>query len=306
MHLPRSSIPLAAALQVAMRLGFAKPLIRTLLGRMRSQSAQRSAFGGYQPTRHDVFVATFGKSGTNWMMQIAQQIAHRGEAEFAHIHEVVPWPDAPLRVLTPLQDAFAHERSVSGLRVIKTHLATPYVPYSEQSCYLTIIRDPKEVVVSSYHFLLGIVGATRYVSPDEWFELVVDPEKLVGGWVQHTASFWQWRDRPNALVLTYPEVKENRRGVIQRVAQTMGVELTPSEFEKVVERSSFAWMKRHESQFAPPRLPFVKEPAAMIRRGQSGASDEMLHPTQQARIDEMCRAELKRLGSDFPYDSAFA
>jgi hypothetical protein len=33
--------------------------------------------------------APFGKSGTHWMMRIAQQIAHRGEAEFDHIHDLV-------------------------------------------------------------------------------------------------------------------------------------------------------------------------------------------------------------------------
>ena len=64
-------------------------------------------------------------------------------------------------------------------------------------------------------------------------------------------------------------------------------------------------MKEHESQFAPPRMPFVKERAAMIRRGEAGASDEMLSRAQQIAIDEMSRAELDRLGSSFPYETAF-
>ena len=47
------------------------------------------AFAGYEPGAHDVFVATFARSGTNWMMQIAQQIACYGSAEFEHIHDLV-------------------------------------------------------------------------------------------------------------------------------------------------------------------------------------------------------------------------
>ena len=31
------------------------------------------------------------QSGTNWLMQITYQIATRGEGDFEHIHEVVPW-----------------------------------------------------------------------------------------------------------------------------------------------------------------------------------------------------------------------
>ena len=34
----------------------------------------------YVPTEHDVFVCSYFKSGTNWTMQIATQIAYRGRA----------------------------------------------------------------------------------------------------------------------------------------------------------------------------------------------------------------------------------
>jgi hypothetical protein len=44
----------------------------------------------------------------------------------------------------------------------------------------------------------------------------------------------------------------------------------------------------------------------MICRGQSGATDEMLSRQQQTFVDGMCRSELERLGSDFPYDTAFS
>jgi hypothetical protein len=36
----------------------------------------------------------------------------------------------------------------------------------------------------------GPIGATRYVSPDDWFDLVVTPDGLMGGWAEHPASFW--------------------------------------------------------------------------------------------------------------------
>src|SRR5260370_13308180 len=56
---------------------------------------KKNPFGSYVPTGHDVFVATYANSGTNWMMQIAHQLAFHGEGEFDHIHCVVPWPDSP-------------------------------------------------------------------------------------------------------------------------------------------------------------------------------------------------------------------
>jgi hypothetical protein len=44
----------------------------------------------------------------------------------------------------------------------------------------------------------------------------------------------------------------------------------------------------------------------MLRRGERGGSAELLSPEQRQRIDETCRAQLVALGSDFPYEEAFA
>src|SRR5215471_4515279 len=49
-----------------------------------------SNFPNYEPGEHDVLVCAYFKSGTNWTMQIATQIAYRGAAEFEHIHDLVP------------------------------------------------------------------------------------------------------------------------------------------------------------------------------------------------------------------------
>jgi hypothetical protein len=39
----------------------------------------------------------------------------------------------------------------------------------------------------------------------------------------------------------------------------------------------------------------------MMRKGSEGGSSELITPAQAPRIDEYFIAELKRLGSDFPY-----
>jgi hypothetical protein len=242
------------------------------------------------------------------MMQIAQQIAHRGEAEFDHIHDVVAWPDHPGMRLVALTDPNPLEQSPTGLRVIKTHLRASQVPYNERATYLTILRDPKEVLISSYYFLGGVFGVLSHVSLDQWFEFFIEPEAMAKAWALHTASFWDWRKRPNVLVLNFAEIKDRPRSSIEQVAASMGVALTEAQLAKVVERSSFEYMKANESQFAPPQPPFTKDAdrTLMVRKGQSGKSGDSLNPSQQADIDRVCQAELRQLGSDFPYTSAFA
>lgn len=305
--MPRRMLPVMLLGQLGKHLGFGKQITRFVLDRMFSSMNLERAFAGYQPSSHDVFVATFGKSGTNWMMQIAQQIAWRGRAEFRHIHDVVPWPDSPGPGPITLEASAALDPSPTGLRVIKTHIDADHVPYSPEATYLTVLRDPKEVLVSSYYFLGGILGMLSHVTIDDWFEIFARPDAMAGRWAEHTASFWKWRDRPNALVLDYREVTREPRRSIERVAATMGVALEAAEFDEVVRRSGFEYMKSHESQFAPPKPPFTKEAdrPKMVRRGQAGGSEELLSRAQQAELDRLCQGELRRLGSDFPYAKMF-
>jgi hypothetical protein len=45
-----------------------------------------------------------------------------------------------------------------------------------------------------------------------------------------------------------------------------------------------------------------RNPGVMIRTGRQGGSSELLTPERQRQLDQYFIAELKRLGSDFPYD----
>lgn len=300
-------LPLRFLMETGKRLGLGKQIAQLGMKLLRSRMQVVTALADYHPTEHDVFVATFGKSGTNWMMQIAQQIAHGGEAEFEHIHDVVAWPEAPGSGSVPLDDARPAETSPAGLRVIKTHLPTTQVPYSEKSTYLTVLRDPKEVLVSSYYFIGGLLGVLGHVTIDDWFDISVAPGRLMDSWAVHTAGFWNWRDRSNVLVLNFSEIKSQPRRSIERVAAIMGVELTEVQLAKVIERASFEYMSAHEPQFSPPASPLAArtERIRMVRRGKSGESDELLSQDRQMAIDLFCQGALRRIGSDFPYAAEF-
>ncbi len=268
------------------------------------------AFARYQPTKKDIFVATFSKSGTNWMMQIAQQIAYFGFAEFEHIHDLVPWPDAPFPQINAfLDDDTIAERAPTNLRVIKTHYERDFVPFNRHAKYIIVIRNPKEVAVSGYHFAKGFFGAVGIeYDVSMWVENFLRPESaLFGDWAAHTASWWAMRHEPNVKTLTYTELKRNSAEVIPELAQFLGVQLSSEQLDSVLERSSFSWMKAHEPQFKPPMPPQrgKRTMPAMIRAGNAGKSNELLTAEQQTAIDDFYRARLRQLGSDFPYDDAF-
>lgn len=298
--------PIVLAMRALATLGLTLPAGRVLGKMARATFLRGPSFKKYAPRKGDVIVSTFPKSGTNWMLQIGQQIAWRGAAEFEHIHCVVPWPDAPSQRVVPLDATLPP--SPTGHRIIKTHLGAESTPWQSGSLCIVVVRDPKEVVVSSYHFVVGLLGLLDRVSPEDWLELFLSENLPFGTWAEHAAGWWPLRERENVLFLEFGALKRDLPGHVDRVAAAMGVALEPSERADVLERAGFGWMKAHEDQFAPVPLPAagVARRPPMMRRGEAGGAAEMLSPQQQARVDAWCRDELERRGCDLPYDEWFS
>ena len=165
---------LAPGLRLAERLGYGPRLVAGAQRLARSQVGDSFGFGDYRPGAHDVIVCTYPKSGTNWMMQVVHQIATRGRGGFAHVHDVVPWPDAPGGVIPArLEDDAAWRVTPTGLRAVKTHLAWQDVPYTPDARYVHVVRDPKDVFVSGWFFFGDLVFGPLMPSVETWLELYV-------------------------------------------------------------------------------------------------------------------------------------
>jgi hypothetical protein len=261
----------------------------------------------YVPSPTDVLICSYFKSGTNWTMQMAVQIAFRGRADFEHIHDLVPWPDIPKRAqyAVTLEDDAPRLAAPTGLRVIKTHLALGLVPFSSAARYICVVRDPKDVFVSSYHFTRATTLGPLMPSVPNWLDTYLSPDAPLGSWAEHLASYWRMRHEPNVLFLTYESMRGDLPGTVDRIAAFMGVALTADERAGVIARSSFEHMKKIGHKFDAPGSPWSSARGAMMRRGERGTSGELLSVEDQRRIDDYWRAELARIDCDFPYATEF-
>ena len=297
--------------------GFMQPLIRTMealgradrmMGRGYSRQYQKlkknNPFGSYIPNEHDVVVATYAKSGTNWMMQIAHQLAFHGKGEFDHIHCVVPWPDSPPQLgkyAIPVEDTSVWKASPEQKRVIKTHLNWELIPYSEKARYIMVIRDPKDIFVSNYRFSQQMMGPAM-PTVDTWFKLFLSRGFLVGGsWAVNTAGYWAERNRPNVLITSFKSMKRDLDATVRGIAKFMDITLPEPVLQDVATKSSFEYMKKIDEKFHVWKVIPWGTTMTMIRKGSQGGSSELLSLEQQQEMDRYFRAELQSLGSNFPY-----
>lgn len=137
----------------------------------------------------DIVVACSMKSGTYMTLQAVYQIAWRGKGEFAHIHNVVPDPEANVWTNDiPLADLHApFNESPTGYGVVKSHISAPnfdknalndpentapaLAPLRTQVApevvsrakFVTCMRDPKEVLLTAeaYYVRLFLNGSSR-------------------------------------------------------------------------------------------------------------------------------------------------
>lgn len=291
-------------IRVMAKLGRADRVFERMGQRRNKQVAGQNPFAGYLPNEHDVFVAAYVKSGTNWTMQIAHQLLNHGEGEFGHIHEVIPWPDTktmgPLRnYAVPLEDESVWRASPEQKRVIKTHLHWEDLPYSGKARYICVIRDPKDVFVSSYHFFGTLLPLP---SLDLWIKLFCSENMLFGSWATCAAGYWAQRHRPNVLLLSFKSMKRDLRGTVRKMADFLGVRAEEDIVQRVVERSTFAYMKKIDHKFEVWRMIPWRSKVPLIRKGAQGGSSELLSAEQQRAMDAYFIGELKRLGSDLPYE----
>jgi aryl sulfotransferase len=144
-------------------------------------------------------------------------------------------------------------------------------------------------------------------SVQTWYKLFLSDAFFFGSWAQNLQDYWALRHHPNVMVITFEQMKADHMGIVREVHDFLGLDLTEAEIQKVYEKSTFAYMKNIAHKFDPiPVTLFTgSDKAQMIRKGKSGGSSELFTVDQQRAIDDFCRAELQRIGSDFPYEEHF-
>ena len=267
----------------------------------------RDAFSHYDPRQSDVIVSAYFKAGTNWIMHVCHQICWLGAAEFDHIQDVIPWPDAA----EPRFWVNVHDDTVrdtpSGQRMIKSHLPATHIPINAAARYIAVTRDPKDCAASAYHFFQALVFGKTMPLPADWLAHFCSDAPNFGRWDKFTASWYQERSRENVLFLCFEDVKRDSHQAIHQIARFLGVTLTPAQLDAVAERTSIGAMRAINHKFYPARQSRFTDPnGTIIRKGEVGDGSGLFASQDLAAFDQHWAEALEQMGSDFPYRARYA
>ena len=113
---------------------------------------------------------------------------------------VVPWLEwayeLGLDIYAPQKGAF---------RAFKSHVSWHDIPKGGR--YLISLRNPKDALVSFYHFFDGFEFEAGSISITEFAREFYMADQPLGRYWQHLASWWERRHDQNVLLLCFEEIE---------------------------------------------------------------------------------------------------
>ena len=193
----------------------------------------------------DVVVCSYPKSGTNWVKQIVQMVRFRGDPAL-----VERYAEVDLSTMINLPEAIPHF-DFAAVEEPKPRAFFSHLPCSEiakGARYIYVVRDMPDVAASLFKYLGYVKGNFVNHDVNDVAQLMMDSLLFSGSWEAHVAGFWQQRQNPNVLFLTFEGMKRDLAGTVARIAAFMNFTLTEEELGRVAEMSSFDYMKKHEDK----------------------------------------------------------
>ncbi|KAF8768064.1 Sulfotransferase 1C2 like protein [Argiope bruennichi] len=209
-----------------------------------SAEAYRSALT-YKPRPGDLFIVTYPKCGTTWVQNIVACIFREGKPFTSALQF---FTETPFLEMTGAKAGEVLKRPGA----IKLHLPFHLTPWSPEAKYIYVARNPKDCFVSLYYHTEGMPGY-RFEdgSLDDFFELFMNGEVEFGDYFETTLSWWEHRNDPNVLFITYEQLKKDTKGYVLKIAEFIdskyGEKLEKDEkmLQDVIHHSSFGFMKEH-------------------------------------------------------------
>jgi hypothetical protein len=167
-----------------------------------------------------------------------------------------------------------------------------------------IARNPKDTVVSYYHFSRMLAFSSYQGSFEEFERKFMKDELPYCPYFGHINSFVKEKDNPNLLILTYEELTRNPAEVIRKIGTFLEKPLSDAEVELLVLHTSFKRMAENPSVNYSHWDEFGirnKGEAQFMRKGKVGDWRNYFSEKSNKDFDEWIR-ENNRTGFSFEYE----
>ena len=225
----------------------------------------------------DVFLVSFPKSGNTWTRFLIANLTHpETPANWANISRLIPDPEDTSKKI--------FDRMLRP-RIIKSHEC--FDPRYPKVIY--IVRDPRDVAVSQYHFL----RKCRHIPDGHPMEqhinrFLTSEGSPYGSWGESVGTWLvARRNDPRFLLVRYEDLIDNTALELARIAGFLGITASEAQIQQAVERSSAENMRKLEKQqsLQSSMTKTSRQDLPFVRNAKKGSWREELPEFLVAKIE---------------------
>ncbi|XVE56769.1 hypothetical protein DITRI_Ditri04bG0037500 [Diplodiscus trichospermus] len=271
----------------------------------------------FKPRPSDIFLATFPKTGTTWLKALTFATINRTRYDFSNHPLLTTGPHACF----PFLDTYIHDTDQSAFtldafpspRFLSTHMPYTLLPdfITSAGCrFVYICRDPKDVLVSTWHFMSKLrPKELPPLSLEEAFELFCQGISHYGPYWDHVLGYWKasLESPEKILFLKYEELKEEPVVMVKRLADFLGHPFSLEEESKgmaqeIIKLCSFENLSNYEvnrTSVQKVSREIIIDNRYYFRKGKVGDSKNYLTAEMMQRLDDITAEKLFGSGLTF-------
>ena len=271
--------------------------------KLKNSVVDSTRWDGFKFRDDDIVIASYPKSGTTLMQQIAGQLVLGAPDLLIETGKDSPWPEMPRFV--PLQVMMDAAEKITHRRFIKTHLPIDTLVFSPRAKYIYVARDPRDVVWSAYNHLVGFTdfiwqsgypgrrpqGSER----DYYLEFLAGNTAVMptfDSYWEHVRGWWACRHLPNVLFVHYANLKSDLAAAIRRIARFLDIPVDEALMPRILEHCSIDYMRAKAAADRPADNPAFKADFEFFNKGTIGRWKDVLSAEEIARCDEVAAKHL--------------
>ncbi|XP_056305277.1 sulfotransferase 1B1-like [Danio aesculapii] len=255
----------------------------------------------FQASEDDLLIATYPKAGTTWTQEIVDLILNDGDVEKCK--------RAPTQVRMPFLEMTAADGSNAGItkletmdppRVVKTHLPIQLVPRSfwEAGCkVIYVARNPKDNVVSFYHFDRMNLSQPEPGPWEQYLEKFMTGQLVWGSWFDHVTGYWREKEKKNEKIhyMFFEDMKEDPAREVTNIAKFLGRQLSESTINHIVQMTTFSTMQQNPmaNYSTIPDTIFDRTASQFMRKGEVGDWKNRFSAVENAVFDKHYQTMMK-------------
>ncbi len=236
----------------------------------------------------DQLIVSYPKSGNTWVCFLVSNLLFPDKTiNFSNVLEIIP----------DIYDPLLPSNESRETRILKSH--EYFDPRYKKVVY--IVRDPRSVAVSYYHFLKRRKVIEKDYEFSKFLIYFLDGQyNAYGSWQENVGSWLGavGNNDERFLLITYEHLLDNTYEVLKNISEFLNVTYSSEMLEKAIQSSSFEQMQSIEKNEQHNHQNFKGKDQSIpfVRRGEKDEWKNFFSKENEHYLYERCKSQMEILG----------